>query len=87
MTQTILREDSQIALPQEVVIRLCLEAGDILNVDVEDGKIILSPEEENTWENNPEIKASIERGLKDIEEGRTHGPFDNADDFLKSLKS
>ncbi|MEW6235546.1 MAG: AbrB/MazE/SpoVT family DNA-binding domain-containing protein [Candidatus Omnitrophota bacterium] len=87
MPQTIIREDAQIALPQEVVIRLRLETGDILNVDVEDGKIILSPEEENTLEYNPEIKASIQRGLKDAEEGRTYGPFDNADDFLKSLKS
>ena len=87
MFQTIIRDNSQIAFPQEVINGLHLEAGDILNVDVENGKIIFSPEEENSWENNPEIKTSIQRGLKDIDEGRTHGPFDNAGDFLQSLKS
>lgn len=91
MPQAKLRPKAQITIPKEIVDELNLSEGDVLDVTVSKGKIVLDPQavvaKDEAWLYTPEAQASLEHGLKDIEAGRTHGPFDNAEDLIASLDS
>ena len=69
----------QVAIPKKIYEQLRLGAGDYLEVKVKKDKLILTPQ--------AFIEKRLAEGLKDIEVGRGIGPFDNAEDLIKSLRA
>jgi len=67
----------QVTLPTAVRERAGVNVGDVLEATVEEGKITLTPKSI--------VDRGIAEGLEDIRAGRVYGPFNSADDMLKSL--
>ena len=67
----------QVTLPTAVRERAGVNVGDALEATVEEGKITLTPKSI--------VDRGIAEGLEDIRAGRVYGPFNSADDMLKSL--
>ncbi len=67
----------QIVIPQHVREQVHIEIGDILEADVEDGKITFTPKSL--------IDRHLAEGLEDARKGRTHGPYSNADEAIAAL--
>ena len=91
MPQAKLRPKAQITIPKEIIEKLNLSEGEIFDVSVSDGRIVLRPQvvvpKDEAWLYTAEAQATLKRGLEDIAAGRTYGPFDNADDLIHSLDS
>ena len=69
----------QVTLPSSLRERAGLDAGDLLEVKLEKGKITLTPQSL--------VDQHLEEGLEDIRKGRTYGPFNTADDMIASMRS
>jgi AbrB family looped-hinge helix DNA binding protein len=67
----------QIVIPQHVREQVHIEIGDILEADVEDGKITFTPKRL--------IDRHLAEGLEDARKGRTNGPYNNADEAIAAL--
>lgn len=91
MSQTRLRSKSQITIPKEIVRQLNLAEGDVFEVSVRKGEVILSPQavvpKDEAWVLSAEARDSLRQGLADIKEGRTFGPFTDVDELIDSLDS
>lgn len=72
---TQLREKSQITIPKEVIKKLKLKAGDSIDIDVEDNKIILRPvvviPKDQVWFWSKEWQQDEKQADKDITNGKT----------------
>lgn len=71
----------QVVIPKKIHDELGLAPGDYLEVEVEDGKVVLTPKTLV----NKEVERGIEEGLKDVREGRVYGPFSSAKQLVRSL--
>ena len=80
MPQTKLKPRGQVTIPAEIRERLSLVDGDSLEVTIEDGRIVLTPKEEDS-ERHPAIDAAIEEGFADLRAGRTYGPFESVEEM------
>jgi len=58
--------------------RVGLHVGDLLEARVERGKITLTPKSI--------LDRRIARSIEDIKEGRAYGPFDSAEEMIRSLR-
>ena len=58
--------------------RVGLHVGDLLEARVERGKITLTPKSI--------LDQRIARSIEDIKEGRAYGPFDSAEEMIRSLR-
>ena len=67
----------QVTIPKKIHDALGLSPGDYLEVELQAGKVVFTPK---TF-----VDRRIEEGLKDIEQGRVHGPFSSAEDLVHSL--
>jgi AbrB family looped-hinge helix DNA binding protein len=67
----------QIVIPQHVREQVHIEVGDVLEADVEGGKIIFTPKSL--------IDRHLAEGLEDARKGRTHGPYSSADEAIAAL--
>jgi AbrB family looped-hinge helix DNA binding protein len=67
----------QIVIPQRVREQVHIEIADILEADVEDGKITFTPKSL--------VDRHLAEGLKDAGAGRTHGPYESADAAIAAL--
>jgi AbrB family looped-hinge helix DNA binding protein len=67
----------QVTLPAHMRQQVGLNTGDILEAKIEKGKIILTPKSI--------IDKRISESLADIKAGRIYGPFNTADEMIKSL--
>jgi AbrB family looped-hinge helix DNA binding protein len=67
----------QVTLPAAVCDQVGLTIGDMLEAKVEKGKIVLTPQ--------ALLDRGIAEGLEDIKQGRVYGPFNSADELLRSL--
>lgn len=67
----------QVAIPKKIYDELELSPGDYMEISVQNNNLVLTPK--------VFIEKRLAEGLKDIKEGRTVGPFDNAKDAIKSL--
>lgn len=76
------KQKFQVTLPLEVREQLRVEEGDLLEASVQDNTIVLRPK--LVVDRNP-VEAAIAEGLKDYEEGRVEGPFENIDEFKAGL--
>jgi len=68
----------QVVIPKKIHDQLKLEPGDYLDVELQAGKVVFTPK--------TLVDKRIEEGLEDIRKGRVHGPFDTAQDMVRSLR-
>lgn len=78
MSLVKVKPKGEVILPTALRERAGLNVGDLLEARFEKGKITLTPKSL--------IDRRIEEGLEDIRRGRTHGPFDTADQMIESLQ-
>jgi AbrB family looped-hinge helix DNA binding protein len=67
----------QIVIPQHIREQVHVQIGDVLEADVQDGKITFTPK--------TLIDRHLAEGLDDIRKGRTHGPYASAAAAIKAL--
>ena len=81
----------QVTIPSEVFKKLQLEIGDFLTAKVKNSEIILQPKKliskEQEWFWTKEWQKKEREADKDIRKGRVYGPFNNAEDLIRSLRS
>jgi AbrB family looped-hinge helix DNA binding protein len=78
MSLVKVKTKGQVTIPTALRRRAGLNVGDLLEAKVERGKITLTPQSL--------VDRRIQEGLEDIRNGRTYGPFDSADEMIKSLQ-
>lgn len=71
----------QVVIPKKIHDELGLAPGDYLEVEVEKGKVVLTPKTLV----NKEVERGIQEGLRDVREGRVYGPFSSAKALVRSL--
>ena len=90
MTLIKLSRNNQITLPSAIRNKLHISAGEYLAIQELQGKIILQPVKvipsDQAYFHTEEWQAGEAEADEDIEEGRLIGPFENAEDAIKSLK-
>ncbi|MBI4120216.1 MAG: AbrB/MazE/SpoVT family DNA-binding domain-containing protein [Parcubacteria group bacterium] len=69
----------QVTLPASLREQMGVDVGDILEAKVEEGKITMPPKSL--------IDRDIAEGLEDIRQGRIYGPFDTAEEMIRSLRA
>lgn len=81
----------QVTIPAEVFKKLQLEIGDFLTAKVKNSEIILQPKKlipkEQAWFWTKEWQKKEREADEDISKGRVYGPFTNAKDLIRSLRS
>jgi AbrB family looped-hinge helix DNA binding protein len=76
----------QIVIPKKLYDELGLEAGDYFEVELyEGGKFLVTPKE--LVDKHPEVDKRFREAEDDVKAGRTRGPFKNADEAVKALRS
>ena len=68
----------QIVIPQSIREQAHVDVGDLLEASVEDGKITFTPKSV--------IDRLIDERLTDLAAGRTHGPYDTADEAIAAME-
>ncbi len=68
----------QVAIPKKIHDQLHLHPGDYLEIEVKRGKLIFTPK--------TLIDRRLDKGLRDLREGRVYGPFNSAREMMASLK-
>ncbi len=86
MPNIIVEENFQITLPQEIVSQLHLTNGDILNVEVLEGKIVMHVKNDESGFYTPESQEKFLRALQDVETRNTH-PVEDHEDLMRQLYS
>jgi len=68
-----LRSRAQITLPKEAVKELNLKEGDNLSIEVDKGKVIITPvaiiPKDELWAWSPKIRSAIEKGKQEAKKG------------------
>jgi AbrB family looped-hinge helix DNA binding protein len=67
----------QIVIPKKLHDQLGLGPGDTLEVELRGKRLILTPK--------TLVDQRLAEGLKDVKQGRVYGPFNSADELLRSL--
>ena len=84
-----LRKNAQLTLPANIRKSAHLEDGDILDCEVRDGQIVLTPkkliDKRDTWFWTSEWQQAEAQAQKDIQEGNIR-QFESVDDLLGHLK-
>ena len=71
------KDKYQVTLPARLRVQAGLEVGDLLEAQVEGKKITLSPK--------TALDRELAQALKEIDKGKTFGPFDTAEEMIRSL--
>ena len=69
----------QIAIPKKIYEKLGLVPGDYLQVELEDDRLVLTPQ--------MLVEKRLAEGLKDIKEGRVIGPFKTSRAGMRALRT
>jgi len=72
------KDKYQVTLPAEARQELGLEVGDLLEAEVDGGKITLTPK--------GLVDRELARALQDVKRGRIRGPFATANEAIEALK-
>ncbi|HEY6192130.1 MAG TPA: AbrB/MazE/SpoVT family DNA-binding domain-containing protein [Bacteroidota bacterium] len=72
----------QVVIPKKIHDEIGLTPGDYLEVELHDGKVVLTPKTLV----DKQIKDRLKEGLEDIKRGRIHGPFHSTKDMVRSLR-
>ena len=72
-----IKEKYQVTLPASLREKAGLEVGDLLEAEVKGKKITLTPK--------TTLDRELAQALKEIDEGKTHGPFKTAEAAIRFL--
>lgn len=72
----------QITIPNKLRRRFSLKIGDVLEADIKNNKIVLSPKKLV----DRDLEAVLAESAKDFKEGRVHGPFQNIREFKAAMR-
>jgi AbrB family looped-hinge helix DNA binding protein len=72
----------QVVIPKKIHDELGLTPRDYLEVELREGKVILTPKALV----DKQIEKRLAGGLEDLKQGRMYGPFDSAKDMIRSLR-
>ena len=81
----------QVVIPKEIFDALGLRTGDFVELTRVKGTVVITPkkivdaDEVLTPEQKATIDARLSEGLRDLEEGRVHGPFASVEDMVRHL--
>lgn len=82
------KQKSQVTIPNEIVKKLELKAGDKLDIKEEDGRLIITPvvviPKDQAWFYSPAWQAMEKKVDKQKEEGKVHSA-NNAEELFKDL--
>ncbi|AGK96678.1 AbrB/MazE/SpoVT family DNA-binding domain-containing protein [Clostridium pasteurianum] len=85
---TQLRDKAQITIPKEVIKKLNLKTGDNIDINIEDGKIIIKPvvviPKDQAWFWSKEWQQGEKQAEKDIEKGKVE-KFNSAEELFEDL--
>ncbi len=68
----------QVVIPKKLYDQLQLQAGDYLEVELENGNLVLTPKQL--------VEKAILAGLEDFKKGRAIGPFKTAKAAIRALR-
>ncbi len=71
----------QVVIPKKLHDRLGLKPGDYLEVEEQQGKVVMTPK---TLVDR-QVQAAVQESMEDFKSGRYSGPFDTADEAIASL--
>jgi AbrB family looped-hinge helix DNA binding protein len=71
------KEKYQVTLPASVRKKAGLAVGDILEAELQDNKIVMTPK--------TLVDRELALALRDVRKGRVHGPFRSVKGMLRSL--
>ncbi|MGH7406544.1 MAG: AbrB/MazE/SpoVT family DNA-binding domain-containing protein, partial [Candidatus Methylomirabilales bacterium] len=71
----------QVVIPKKIHDKLGLAPGDYLEVEVERGKMVMTPKTLV----DKQLEKCLAEGLEDFRAGRSHGPFDSAKEAVRYL--
>lgn len=71
----------QVVIPKTIHDKLGLRPGDYMKVEVAQGRVVFTPKALV----DKHIEQRIQEGLDDFAKGRTHGPFDTAEEAVEYL--
>jgi len=82
-TQTLVKigASRQVVIPKHIYDDLDLEPGDYLGVETENKKIVFEPQSLMSRE----LATGIAESIRDFKEGRSHGPFNTAEEAIAHL--
>lgn len=83
MTVVKIGVSRQVVIPKKLHEELGLAPGDYLDVELKEGKVVMTPKTLV----DKEIRKRLEEGLEDIRQGRVLGPFDNSKDAMTALRA
>lgn len=72
----------QVVIPKKIHDDLGLTPGDYLEVEVQRGKLVMTPKTLV----NKEVERRLTEGLDDVRRGRVHGPFSSGKALVRSLR-
>lgn len=73
----------QVAIPKKIHEALHLQTGDYLEVELYEGKLILTPKTLI----DKHLEDRLSEALEDVKEGRVYGPFQTAKEMVHSLRT
>ena len=71
----------QVVIPKKIHDELGLTAGDYLEVEVDRGKVIMTPKALV----DKQLEKQLAESFEDFRKGRTHGPFNSAKEAVRFL--
>ena len=75
----------QVVIPKKIHDRLGLAPGDYLDVELAQGKVVMTPKAPVGMRFKAELDQRLVEGLADFDAGRSHGPFDSAKEAIRFL--
>lgn len=88
---TKLNRSGQVTIPKEIRKTLHLKPGDVLQIVVEDGRVVLVPQSlidpDQAWFWTDEWQKGEREADEDIRAGRTYGPFDTVEDMMAEMEA
>jgi len=85
------KKNYQITIPQALRKRIRLAVGDYVEIELQEGALVIRPVKvvhpDQEYFFTPEWQQKESEADRDIAEGRLTGPFEDADEALKVLKT
>jgi AbrB family looped-hinge helix DNA binding protein len=72
-----------VVIPKKIHDKLGLAPGDYLEVEVERGRVVMTPKALV----DKRIEKRLAEGIGDLRAGRSHGPFDSAKEAVRFLRT
>ena len=75
----------QVVIPKKIHDLLGLTPGDYIEVELERGKVVMTPKALVEKRFQAELEKRLDEGLADLRAGRSYGPFNSAKEAVRFL--